>query len=604
VAYLGVDVGSLYAGIVLLDQNGNVQKQAYVRHHGEPLNAIEKTLKDFPLETVTNVARTGSGGESIPLPGKYINAVVAGVEGVQKLDPEVRNIISIGGGSFSLTRLNDDGSYRTCTTNSACASGTGAFLDQQALRLQVDPTELAEKADRYEGTPPGVATRCAVFAKSDMIHLQQEGFSSDAIAAGLCAGLGHSTVDGLLGGHSLNGKTICIGGVSKNKVVVGSVREKLGIDVTVAEHPEMVGALGAALYAGKQDETIAFDLKCLQEKDEMEEDADTFLRAPLKLELSEYPDFKFHDYWVDENKSEIALVEPLSGTVPVILGIDIGSTSTKAALLDDDQRVVAWIYRKTAGDPIGAVQKLLDAVRKLEARAEIKLNVKGVGTTGSGRKMIGTIIGADLAINEITAHARAAVYIDPKVDTILELGGQDAKFTQLSKGVVYNSVMNYVCAAGTGSFIEEQALKLGVPIAEYADFAIRPVIAVPSTWNATWTFFLPRDGPNRPSLPPFFTASVTTTSTRWWAGSISANMSSSRVRPPGTKPSSPPSNPNWASRSRLAPSVTLPGPWACACWFRSASLKRVSSRAWISPMRRSRSATRPASSVTTSVISV
>lgn len=489
--YLGVDVGSLYASIVLIDNEAQILNQAYIRHHGAPLAGIRQALSAFPLDLISSVARTGSGGEALPLPGQYINAVVAGVEGVLHLDSEIRNIISIGGGSFSLTQLNDDGSYRTCTTNTACASGTGAFLDQQALRLQINPSELSEKANTYQGKPPGVATRCAVFAKSDMIHLQQEGFGTDAIAAGLCAGLGHSTVDGLLGGHSLEGKTLCIGGVSKNRVVVNAVQEKLGISVTVPQNPELVGALGAALYARKRGEHVTFSLSALDDaKQGIDNSTAAFLRAPLRLELSHYPVFVYHDYWIDEDKSEIALMEAVNGTIPVTLGIDIGSTSTKAALLDRDQKVVAWIYRKTAGDPIRAVQKLFQGIRRLQTRANITFLIQGVGTTGSGRKMIGALIGADLAINEITAHAKAAVYIDPEVDTILELGGQDAKFTQLSHGVVYNSVMNYVCAAGTGSFIEEQALKLGLPITDFADFAMN--VECPATSDRC-TVYMERD---------------------------------------------------------------------------------------------------------------
>jgi predicted CoA-substrate-specific enzyme activase len=243
-------------------------------------------------------------------------------------------------------------------------------------------------------------------------------------------------------------------------------------EVVVPERPEMIDAYGAATYAcnHKLDENPDFSKLNIEQSDK--EQAKKMLRDPLELKLSKYPDVKYHDYYVDEKGSEIALVEERTGDIAVTLGIDIGSTSTKATLLDFENKVVAWIYRKTAGDPIGAVQKLLDAVRNLSSRSGINFDIKAVGTTGSGRKMIKEVIGADIAVNEITAHARAAVFLDPEVDTILELGGQDAKFTQLQNGVVYNSIMNYVCAAGTGSFIEEQALKLGVPIAEYADFAM------------------------------------------------------------------------------------------------------------------------------------
>ncbi len=466
-AWLGIDIGSIGLGVVLIDNDSKVLFKSYKRHQGEALSALKSTLDEIDISTVEGLALTGSGTERLHIGGVRIDPIVAGAEGVKIALPEVRNIISIGGGSFSLTQLDEAGKYTRSSINSACASGTGAFLDQQATRLQVPPTELAQKAMSYNAHPPSVATRCAVFAKSDMIHLQQEGFSVEAIAAGLCAGLGRSTVDGLLGGRQIEGKTAVVGGVAKNTVVVKAVQEKLGIEVLVPEEPELISALGAAHVALKNKGEGGIDFTGLNPEDEHKKQS--YLRAPLELKLSDYPDFQTAEHWTNEDNSEIAIVKPSSGNITVSLGIDIGSTSTKAAILDNENNVIAWIYRKTAGDPIKAVQLLFKAFREMQERGGFTLEVKGVGTTGSGRKMIGELIGADIATNEITAHATAASFIDPEVDTIIELGGQDAKFTQLQNGMVYNSIMNYVCAAGTGSFIEEQAHKLDIPLAEYAD---------------------------------------------------------------------------------------------------------------------------------------
>ncbi|GHV18467.1 hypothetical protein AGMMS49959_00290 [Planctomycetales bacterium] len=486
-SYLGIDVGSIGLSLTLIDDEARILRQEYARHHGAPATCLQETLKKFDLAAITGVVRTGSGGENLPVGGVYIDSIVAGVEGAKQLVPAVRNIIYIGGGSFSLTQLDEHGKYHSSRINSACASGTGAFLDQQALRLQVPPEELAERAGAYQKRPPSVATRCAVFAKSDMIHLQQEGFSVEAIAAGLCAGLGNSTVDGLLGGRTLSGKTAVIGGVAKNKIVINAIGEKLGNPVIVPDRPELVNSLGAALVARENRGLGGVTLNALRVEDDTQKRS--FLRPPLQLVLSKYPAMKTHKHWVNADKSEIAIIKSVadksvadksvagksvdgksaSVKIRVALGIDIGSTSTKALVLDDKKEVVGWIYRKTAGDPISAVQLLFKAFSEMEREGGFTLDVQGVGTTGSGRKMIGALIGADLAMNEITAHAEAAAFIDPLVDTIIELGGQDAKFTQLQNGMVYNSIMNYVCAAGTGSFVEEQALKLGIPLEEYAD---------------------------------------------------------------------------------------------------------------------------------------
>jgi len=470
--YLGIDVGAVAAAAVLLDEEGRVVAGVYEKHAGEPEKALRRMLAPYPPPAIAAYALTGTGARRLGLAGRVLDATVAQIEAVRRVVPDARNILYIGGGSFSLTALDEQGRLLKNTTNSACASGTGAFLDQQALRLGLAPEELGRIAAAYAGLAPSVATRCAVFAKTDMIHLQQEGFPVEAVAKGLCHGLGASTVDGLLGGAKLAGKTALVGGVALNECVVAVVRARLGVEVVVPAHPERAGALGAAFWAREHAEPIPFDPSPLDAPKLRAADAHT--RPPLALALSHYPEPSFQDYFVDDRGTEVALLAPAARgqRFRVALGIDIGSTSTKAALTERSGRTVAWCYRKTAGVPLRATQHVLQALRELEGRHGIEFEIVATGTTGSGRKMVGRVIGADLVLNEITAHARAAAAIDPEVDTIIELGGQDAKFTQMAGGVVYNSVMNYVCAAGTGSFIEEQAQKLKVPIEAFADLAM------------------------------------------------------------------------------------------------------------------------------------
>ncbi len=481
--YLGIDAGSVYLSLVMLDADGEIIFQAYRRHHGEPCKTLKDILSASDGAARVRVARTGSGGGALPDCGPYFDAIISGTEGARQRVPDVRNILSVGGGSFSLTEIDGEGRYRRSTLNSACASGTGAFIDQQSLRLQIPPAELPQRAMRYPRKPPPVATRCAVFAKSDMIHLQQEGHSIDAIACGLCSGLGHSTVDGLLGGRKIEGKTVVIGGVALNSVVVKAIVSRLEVNVVVPDAPHLTGALGAALLSRDNNapETTIADLVGTLNNSASQKAAASqntpggnteHMRSPLQLLRSSYPDFIWADHWLDERDNETAIVSPQSGTVRAALGIDIGSTSTKATLLDEHDKVVGWVYRKTAGAPIRAVQQIFHALRDMQTRGGFTLDIKGVGTTGSGRKMLCSVLGADLAMNEITSHATAALFIDPQVDTIIELGGQDAKFTQLQNGMVYNSVMNYVCAAGTGSFIEEQAQKLDISLEEFAERAM------------------------------------------------------------------------------------------------------------------------------------
>ncbi len=410
-------------------------------------------LAGMDLDRAEFAGCTGSGAEGINGLPRVFDPVVAIVDGTRLSVPEARNILYIGAGSYHLVRLGPGGEYQRHTSNSACASGTGAFLDQQAYRLNFRPEELSAKAESCQSCP-GVATRCSVFAKTDMIHLQQDGFPPEDIAAGLCRGLARSTVDALLKGQRISGQVAAVGGVSRNRAVVRGVEDQLGVPVLVPERPEHVAAAGAAVAARRAGERMSIVPDKITAR--AERAGVHTLRRPLRLELSDYPEFAPAVSYVDGNDTEVCLLSHHQpGTeLRVVLGIDIGSTSTKCTLVDEEKMMVALLYRKTAGDPIGATRHLFTAILELAEKRGIHFEILAAGTTGSGRKLIGRILGAEIERDEITAHAVAATFLDPGVDTILEIGGQDAKFTQLENGVVYNSVMNYVCAAGTGSFIE------------------------------------------------------------------------------------------------------------------------------------------------------
>ncbi len=487
--FVGIDIGSLYFHLVAIDEEGNVQRGEYFPHKGDILQSCVAAVRSLDPSDRPPCVVTGAGGAKIDGLGDSADSVVCMVEGAKHLFPGVRNILYIGAGSFTLIRLNERGEYVRHSANSACASGTGAFLDQQAFRLNFTPEELSAAASRA-GRCPSVATRCAVFAKTDMIHLQQEGYTPDEIAAGLCRSLGLATSEMMLKGRRLKGRTVFIGGVAKNRKVREAVEEKVGLPIEVAENPELVQALGAAVLARRMNARPPSAPEAIRK---LGDDARKKLRRPpLELRLSKYPDFKTDVFYIDEDENEVSMPRKLpAGSVhKVVLGLDIGSTSTKAALMDSGRNVLALVYRYTSGDPVRATQLVFKAVLDLARKEGIEFEVVSAGTTGSGRKMIRAVIGAEMEKDEITAHARAATFIDPAVDTIIEIGGQDSKFTQLRNGVVYNSVMNYVCAAGTGSFIAEQAKNLGISIWDYAGIAMG--VAAPQSSDRC-TVFMERD---------------------------------------------------------------------------------------------------------------
>lgn len=478
---LGIDIGSTSLAAVLINPEGAISFRHCAPHGGDiPRalavldsaldDALEGALEGAPTARAQGCAVTGPLARGIGH-DLYVDSRVACIRSARERYPGVRAVLLVGGEHFSLIRFDREGSYRSVKTNTSCAAGTGGFLDQQAGRLSMeDSAELSATALANTDPVPLVATRCAVFAKTDLIHAQQEGYSLSAISTGLCRGVARNLADTLFKGEEVEGPVLMTGGVSRNAAVVREIRDLLPVELIVDEEGPCQGAIGAALslqakMVGSSLLTPVFRVADLYGESEPDRD-DLF--PPLELTLSEYPDFSSWQSWEEEGV-EVDLYRPWDSGQDAYLGIDIGSTSTKAVLTTLEGEMLGGFYTRTAGRPLQAVQALFRAIEGAAHRVGAELAIHGSATTGSGRKFIGGIINADEVLDEISAHARAAVELDPEVDTIIEIGGQDSKFTTLRKGRVTSSVMNTVCAAGTGSFIEEQARRLGVSIREYAD---------------------------------------------------------------------------------------------------------------------------------------
>lgn len=484
---LGIDCGSAALKIVVVDPDLRVLHSFYAFHKGKPLELIRDFLETSPHGPFGDVAATAGTPAAVHADYRAENNICF-IEGVRHVHPGVRNIVVVGAEKFARIIFDQDGSYRKMRSNSTCAAGTGSFLDQQAVRLGIESAELlAELAERSGPELPRIASRCSVFAKTDLIHAQQEGWSTAAISDGLCAGLARNIADTLFPGETLEGPTVMAGGVALNRRVVHHLTRFARCEILCDPLAPYYGALGALIRSRAAENRVLRDEGMVRQPRSSTdilvtvEESRRYGHGPLASPRGSYPDFRSLESWSYNspvlgpgNPAEVDLYLPLDGAsaIKVHLGIDIGSTSTKAAVLDTGGRVLVGIYLRTAGDPIKAVQGLLDTLRDMEERAGVRFDFAGCATTGSGRKLVGAVVGADGVIDEISAHARAAVALDSQVDTIIEIGGQDSKFTALADGVVVFSQMNTVCAAGTGSFIEEQAMKLGVPIQEYAERAL------------------------------------------------------------------------------------------------------------------------------------
>jgi len=471
--YLGLDIGSVSLNTVILDEDFNIIEDYYDYVHGRPFHVLESRLEsifnDFPGILVKGPAITGTGGKLATelIGGVFVNEIIAQAASSCELYPEAKSVIEIGGEDSKLIILDKDPSTGQTglvdfEMNSICAAGTGSFLDQQARRIGVSiEKEFGEMALKSVD-PPRIAGRCSVFAKSDMIHHQQIATPLHDIVAGLCFALARNFRSNVAKSKEIGKPVIFSGGVAANAGMERAFRDILSLsenELIIPDHHASMGAIGAVLYARKNNLDMDHFGGTEKLKAYLISGSDNFSSLP-----------PLRDTIATFDKS-VNFITGGRTRIPVYLGIDVGSLSTNVVLIDEKHNVVARRYLPTAGKPLEAIRKGLSEVYD---ETGDKVEIKGAGTTGSGRYLTGDFIGADTIQNEITAQATAAVDYDDTVDTIFEIGGQDSKYISLKNGVVIDFEMNKVCAAGTGSFLEEQAEKLNINIVdEFRTMALR-----------------------------------------------------------------------------------------------------------------------------------
>ena len=463
---MGIDIGSVSVNTVLLE-NGRVIFEDYSRIKELPaatlLRSLKKLLALYRPGDISTAGTTGSGGKLAAslLNAVFINEIVAHSRSAGHFHPDTRTIIDIGGQDAKMIMVRYDGDRKKMevegfSMNTICAAGTGSFLDQQASRMGVSIEkefgELAMKSVK----PPRIAGRCSVFAKTDMIHLQQQGTPDYDIVAGLCFALARTFRSNICRGKELKPAVSFHGGVAYNSGMERAFREILsmpGDEFIIPVHHAFMGAIGAALLSEGSGMRFSGTEK-LEEYLEKPREAAKGME-PLSPPARE------------EGRYSIATPSPAKVSPgekrEAFLGIDVGSLSTNVVALDSEGRMMSWRYLPTGGRPIEAVKRGIREVGEEVAAVTI---IRGVCTTGSGRYLTGDFVGADMVKNEITAQATAAIRTDPSVDTIFEIGGQDSKYISIDKGAIVDFEMNKVCAAGTGSFLEEQAERLGINIKE------------------------------------------------------------------------------------------------------------------------------------------
>lgn len=452
--FLGVDIGSISANFALITPDKRIVNTSYIRVLGDPVKVVFNTIKNISSDyKIKGLSFTGTGGRFFKNLAQcnYINEIASHVQAAGYNGHQVRTIIEIGGQDSKLIFTEFTGKelqLKNFVMNTVCAAGCGAFLDHQATRLNISMDQFGEYALKSK-QPAHIAGRCSVFAKSDMIHLQQESTPIEDILYGLCLALARNYIATLGRGQILKEPILFQGGVAANKGMIRAFESLLNTKLMIPSHYNCMGAIGAAIEALKKNintDIQMFLTKLKQYKITIEKGL-----PPLKTKQSKHKIFT-----TSFSKS------------PLYIGVDIGSVSTKLVVIDNAGNLVIKRYLLSEGKPVKSTKKILESVKN-----EIgSMKIAGVGVTGSGRYLIGALLGADIFKDEITAQAKAANFQNAHIDTIFEIGGQDSKYIRLQNDTVVEFEMNKACTAGTGAFLEEQASRLDINIKDFGDISL------------------------------------------------------------------------------------------------------------------------------------
>ena len=465
---IGIDIGSTTVKVVVLDEQATPLYRSYTRHFSKVREVALEELKKVPEEIkqqAVQVFITGSAGlgvaEAANIP--FTQEVYATAEAVDKYIPGTNAVIELGGEDAKIIFF--DGAIEE-RMNGSCAGGTGSFIDQMATLLDVTTPELNELALQHEKIYP-IASRCGVFAKSDIQPILNEGGRKEDIAASIFQAVVDQTIGGLCQGRELTGKIVFLGGpltflqgLRDRFVETLELTEQTAI---FPEHADTFAALGAALCAG-ENETMDFDelVRRLEEST-----AHTGLTNTLNpLFLSE----EARDAFVTRHaKATPAPVDAENYTGDAYLGVDAGSTTTKLVLISPDGGILWSYYGSNKGNPVTIVRGEL---QKLYAFCENRITIRGTAVTGYGEDLIKNAFALDFGLVETVAHYRAAKHFNPDVDFIIDIGGQDMKCFKIRNGVVDSILLNEACSSGCGSFIETFAKALGHEIAGFSKIGL------------------------------------------------------------------------------------------------------------------------------------
>ncbi len=439
---LGICIGASTLSAVGITRDGNdhIHKTSISvkPHNGNPRQALLETLTNLDSSAYDRIAVTGRkfrysvNLSSISEP----EAVESALSYFNGKGQNLNAVVSAGGETFMVYVLGKDGRICSVQTGNKCASGTGEFFLQQLRRIGMSLTEATDFAN--EERPYKVSGRCSVFCKSDCTHATNKGVPKRRIAAGLCKMMAGKIIEIIK--QIPRDDIMIVGGTAQNPVMIGYLKKEIK-NLIVPEEAPYFEALGSALWALNH-ETI----KLPERENLFKGGRDSFSSLPSLGSAAGMVDFKTAERGIAQENDLC------------VIGLDVGSTTTKAVILRlNDDRVLASVYLRTQGNPVQASRECYaDLYDRLGGLGE-RIRIVGLGVTGSGRQIAGLHAMTGGIINEIIAHATGALFFDNTVDTIFEIGGQDAKYTYIKNGVPSDYAMNDACSAGTGSFLEEAA---------------------------------------------------------------------------------------------------------------------------------------------------
>lgn len=466
---LGIDIGSTTVKVVVVDENSKPLFFQYKRHFSE----IKSTLKELICEAHKEIGpcsftamMTGSGGVAMAeaIGVEFIQEVVATANAIEAAAPRTDVAIELGGEDAKIIYFNGGIEQRM---NGVCAGGTGSFIDQMASLLQTDAQGLNEYAKNYNVIYP-IASRCGVFAKTDIQPLINEGAAKEDLAASIFQAVVNQTISGLACGKPIRGNVAFLGGpLHFLSELRGRFIETLNLTeetTIIPENAHLFAAFGAAVSA--KDNTVVSDFETIEKN--LQEIGDLTMEVSRLEPL--FKDEKAYDKFTQRHNAEkVKRLDLSTYSGDAFLGIDAGSTTTKVALVSENGELLYSFYASNEGKPLQVVMK---ALNELYDQLPSTTKIKNSCVTGYGEGLIKEALMVDLGYIETVAHYKAAAFFKPDVDFILDIGGQDMKCIRIKDNVIDSVLLNEACSSGCGSFIETFAKGLNYQVADFAKVAL------------------------------------------------------------------------------------------------------------------------------------